>query len=91
MNDPARECLEAVRLGVQFLAEQGGDVEQLKLISVSNLIKGPDYAGPQVWMLIFKSRALIPADDQAAVGAGGEIFVNVDLSARMARLQGYGE
>lgn len=91
MGDPSRECQCAIRLAVDLLSDRGEDLDQYKLISVVNLIKGPDYAGPQKWRLSFKRRALIPQGDQAEVGSGGELFVEVDLTAQASQFRGYGE
>ena len=63
-----------------------------KLIRVENLylpLRG--YLGPHIWHLTFKSRGLIPKDDKEPVGLGSEIFIQVDMNTKKAKLLGYGE
>jgi hypothetical protein len=90
-TDPGKDCQEASSLATTLLTDRGIDLAQYKLISAENLIRGDDYAGPHLWRLTFKLKGLIPATSDAPVGKGGELFVLVDLSARKARLIGYGE
>jgi len=45
----------------------------------------------QVWRVTFKPESLLPHDPETGIiGAGGELFVNVDLAAATATV-GYGE
>lgn len=86
---PDKDCRRALELGVQLLSDSVA-TETYKLISGENLIGSPD-GGPSVWRLTFKPKRLIPATSNERVGAGGELFVKVDLATGQAELLGYGE
>jgi hypothetical protein len=88
--DPADDCREAITLGVARLIEMKIDPTLYKLVNARNLIVNPSFAGPQLWQLTFKLRTLIPKAPDSEVGAGGEAFIEVDLSRRKAELR-YGE
>lgn len=89
--EPARDCHEALSLGIGFLMTKNIDLTQYKLISAENLIKGTDYIRPHIWRLTFKLKRLIPETSEAEIGAGGELFLEVDLATKTARFLGYGE
>jgi hypothetical protein len=89
--DPARECQAAMSLGIALLTTRNMDPTQYKLVLAENVIKGPAYAGPHIWQLTFKLKRLIPETIDSKIGAGGELFVEVDLSTHKAKLLGYGE
>lgn len=86
---PDEDCRRALELGVKLLSDSVA-AETYKLISGENLIASPD-GGPSVWRLTFKPRRLIPAASNERVGAGGELFVKVDLATGQAEISGYGE
>jgi hypothetical protein len=89
---PEKECLEAIGLAKDLLATLKLKPSDYKLIVMKNLVvRGNEYKGPQYWDITFKSRSVIPDKADECVGAGGEIFIDVDLSARKATLRGYGE
>lgn len=87
----SRECEEAIRLGIEFLA--GNEIEPAlyKLIAAENLITGGRFIGPHAWRLTFKLRRLIPDSADVEIGAGGEVFIEVDMITAHARLLGHGE
>ena len=88
----SQECEEAIALAEEFLPAAGVRAEAYKLITAENMsTRGGDYRGPQYWHLTFKLRELIPDDLEVPVGAGGEIFIEVDLTNRKTSLAGYGE
>lgn len=88
----SRECEEAIALAEAMLPTIGANPPDYKLITAQNLSTPAGvYRGPQFWHLSFKLRELIPSTPQAEVGAGGEIFVEVDLTEQRAWLAGYGE
>jgi len=41
--------------------------------------------------LTYKLKSIIPEDDKGMVGAGGEIFIEVNTKKRTAKILGYGE
>lgn len=90
-TDPAIDCKKAILLGIAFLTTGNIDTTQLKLISADNLIKGSAHVGPGLWRLTFKPKRLIPEKTDAEVGAGGEIFIEIDLVLNKAKVIGYGE
>ncbi len=89
-SNPGKECVDAVNLGVQSLIQQAINPENYVLIAAETLHRGPKYEGPKVWHLTFKLKRLIPRDQNGILGAGGEVFVRVDLSTRQTSLK-YGE
>src|SRR5262249_18731443 len=75
------DCLEAIAVGVQVLAAHMPGDGPFKLIGVMNLLKGfGPPSGPSVWELTFKPARLLPQSPAAEVGAGGELFVRIDLT-----------
>lgn len=46
---------------------------------------------PGRWRLTYKPRRLVPGTAEQEIGAGGEVFVEVDLSTGDARVAGRGE
>jgi hypothetical protein len=88
----ARELLAAVALAEAAIRDADRDPADHTLIRAENILIGTDTCpGPRCWRLTFKRRDLIPAQMPAEIGAGGEIFVEVDLAASRARITGYGE
>jgi hypothetical protein len=66
--------------------------DNYKLIKIENLIvKGEKYLGPYIWHLTYKQKNLIHEDENEEIGAGGEVFIEVNLNIRKAKLLGYGE
>lgn len=88
---PAIDCQAAMSLGIALLTTRNMNPTQYKLVLAENVIKGPAYTGPHTWRLTFKLKRLIPETSEVEVGAGGELFVEVDLSTQKAKLLGYGE
>jgi len=87
----SRECEEAIALAEAMLPSVGKNPQDYKLIEAENLRdRAGAYRGPQFWYLTFKARELIPSTP-AEIGFGGEVFVEVDLAERRARVVGYGE
>jgi len=88
----SRECEEAISLAEAMLPTIDIKPEDYKLIEAKNLRDAAGvYRGPQFWHLTFKARYLIPSTPKGMLGAGGEIFVAVDLTERRAWVTGYGE
>ncbi len=87
-TDPSQDCRDAIAIGTKLLMTEFADHVQYKLISAENLI---GTAEPHIWRLTFKLRRLIPKTPGSRIGAGGELFIEVDLSLDQARLCGYGE
>src|SRR3954469_881877 len=87
----AKELDRAVELAERMLMTSGARGTELKLTSAINMMAGREYRGPAYWRLTFKRRDLIPKDAISELGAGGEIFVDVDLDANVAKIAGHGE
>jgi hypothetical protein len=86
-REAVQDCLEALAVSADSLGTSEIDFTQYKLISVENLI----HVGPAVWSLTFKLRKLIPINSHSVLGAGGEIFVQVDVQAKTVNRVNYGE
>jgi hypothetical protein len=86
----AAEVNRAVELAEQAIAARA-PVAAYRLTSAINMMAGAQYRGPAFWRLAFKRRDLIPADASGELGAGGEIFVDVDLATSSAVITGFGE
>jgi hypothetical protein len=87
----AKELGRAVELAEQTVTTSGANLAELQLTSAVNMMSGREYRGPAYWRLTFKRRDLIPKDSTSELGAGGEIFVDVDLGANVAKIAGRGE
>jgi len=88
---PSEECQQAIDIANQFLPTLNLNPADYQLIKVENLVvTGDHYLAPQIWRLTYKLRDLIP-EDGGEIGAGGEVFIQVDISTGVARLQGFGE
>lgn len=86
------ECEEAVALAEAMLPTIGKMPQDYKLVAAGNLRSHAGaYRGPHFWHLTFKLRKLIPSSSEGILGAGGEIFVEVDLAEKRAWVTGYGE
>jgi hypothetical protein len=87
----AKELLRAVELAERTVLASGTALESLKLTRAVNMMAGSEYRGPAYWRVTFKRRDLIPKDAVSEIGAGGEIFVDVDLDGGTAKISGLGE
>jgi hypothetical protein len=74
-------CADVLALAGRLLAADGVDLAGYKLVLVENLIAD---ACVDVWRLTFKPLRLLPADAESMIGAGGELFIEVD--ARHGRI-----
>jgi hypothetical protein len=90
-QDPAEEVLAAIELATAFLPTVAPDPSEYQLVAAARLLgeSGPGRGG--AWRLTFKRRQLIPSEAETEIGAGGEVFVEVDLASQAALLIGYGE
>lgn len=63
------------------------------LVSVQNGVSSSAGAiyNPNLWRLTFKPQELVPSTASVEMGAGGELFIEVDLASSRARLAGKGE
>jgi hypothetical protein len=86
----ATEANRAVELAEKAIAAKT-PVAGYQLTAAINMFAGNEYRGPSFWRLTFKKRDLIPADADSELGAGGQIFVDVDLKANVATITGFGE
>jgi hypothetical protein len=93
-DDPTADCRQALALAgalLPSLPDLPADPSHYKLVVAENVLAGAAHGGPHLWRLTFKLRELLPHNGDSAIGAGVEIFVEVDLAAQRARLAGYGE
>jgi hypothetical protein len=86
----AAEVNRAVELAEKAIAART-PVAAYQLTAAVNMMAGNEYRGPSFWRLTFKRRDLIPADAESELGAGGQIFVDVDLGTGVATITGFGE
>ena len=86
----AIEVNRAVEIAEKAIAAKT-PVAEYQLTSAINMVAGNEYRGPAFWRLTFKRRELIPADADGELGAGGQIFVDVDTKAGAATITGFGE
>lgn len=78
---------EAVSMAVAKLAEVRESPGEYKLVSAQQVVVKGNY----VWRITFKPVRLLPDDPSSQIiGAGGEVFVNVDLKTEEAVVT-YGE
>jgi hypothetical protein len=87
----AQELGRAVELAERTVSASGSALAELKLTNAVSMMAGREYRGPAYWRLTFKRRDLIPKDTASELGAGGEIFVDVDLDTNVAKIAGHGE
>ena len=73
---PELAALErAVELSVAELTRLSLDPADYRVVEVRLLY----HESPTLWRVTFKPVALLPTPERLTVGAGGEVFVNVDL------------
>ena len=78
---------EAVSIAVAKLADVQKSAGEYKLVSAQQVVVKGEY----VWRITFKPVGLLPDDPSSQIiGAGGEVFVNVDLKTKEAVVT-YGE
>ena len=82
------ELRDAVGIAVDAVNEQSRyPADHYTLVSAQRMM----IKGKYVWRVTFKPARLLPKDpSREMIGAGGEIFVNVDLKTRKPELR-YGE
>jgi hypothetical protein len=78
-HSTAKELEQAVALAERVVVAGGAVLDQFKLTSAVSMMASRDYRGPAYWRITFKRRDLVPKDAASELGAGGEIFVDVDL------------
>jgi hypothetical protein len=78
---------EAISIAVARLADVQKSSGEYKLVSAQQVV----VEGKYVWRITFKPVKLLPDDPSSQIiGAGGEIFMNVDLKTKEAAVT-YGE
>jgi hypothetical protein len=84
----ATDFEDAVAIAQAALVEQSRyPADDYTLVSARQL----PIKGQYIWRVTFKPTELLPKDpSKEAIGAGGEIFVNVDLDTRKPEIK-YGE
>jgi hypothetical protein len=88
----SQEVIKVIQIAEKCLLDNQIDLKRYKLIKAENLyINNSKYIGPNKWYVVFKANHLIPEDEKGLLGAGGEIFVEVDLKDDKGKILGYGE
>lgn len=87
-NGMDRDCRRAVTLASRYLSRTRIDPEGYRLVKAELAIGLTDRP---VWMLTFKPASLIPQSMEQVMGAGGELFLRVNLETEEVVLLGYGE
>ena len=91
-SNNSKDIVKVIQIADNCLIDNQIDLEKYKLIKAENLhINNSKYIGPNKWYVVFKLKKLIPKDENGILGAGGEIFVEVNLKDDKAKILGYGE
>lgn len=85
------DCRRAVALAGRFMSRSKIDPPLYRLVKAELAIGQEVSAVQPVWMLTFKLAALIPHSAEQVMGAGGELFLQVNLETEEVVLRGYGE
>lgn len=88
----AGDCARAIQLAEQVLSAGGNEVSRYTLVCAQyTTATTREFAGVMSWRLAFKRRDLLPTGPNEPIGAGGEIFVEINLHDGRAVITGYGE
>lgn len=90
-SDINGDCCRAIALAGRFMSKSKIDPRLYRLVKAELTIGQQGPAAQSVWMLTFKPAALIPQTSEQVMGAGGELFLQVDLATEEVVLRGYGE
>jgi hypothetical protein len=82
---PYEDALQAMRLASAALPDLGRRPNDLRVVSAEQMLGGAGGSTAR-WRIGFKAIDLFPRGGRGKVGAGGELFVEVDLASRDARL-----
>ena len=86
------DCLIAIGLAERELEELDLDDEEYRLIRVENLVQNEKGdRDPDLWLLTYKLENLIPHEPGEIIGAGGEIFIKVNVETEEVEVTGFGE
>ena len=78
---------KAIKLAIDVMNESKEDLNEFDIVKAENLLaKGPD-----VWLITFKLKRIIPKKKGGIIGAGGEVFITAELDINSAKISGYGE
>jgi hypothetical protein len=87
---PGDECRIAIGIAEAFLPKAGVNASDLKLIETKNLlVSGPDCCNPNLWRLTYLDRRLI--DERGLRGKGGQLYIEVNVQTKEAKIRGRGE
>jgi len=87
----AGDCARAIQLAEQVLSAGGNQVSRYTLVFAQyTTATTREFVSAMSWHLAFKRRDLLPAGPYEPIGAGGEIFVEVDLHEGRAVITGHG-
>jgi len=86
MSTTGTELLQAIKIAEEAIVKKNIKLSEHKIIKAENVLK----KSPKFWFITFKKKSLIPAAENQIIGAGGEIFVAVDLSKNTVKIT-YGE
>lgn len=82
------DCRRAVALAGRFISQSNIDPVRYRLVKAELAI---GEKGRPVWMLTFKPASLVPQTSEQVMGAGGELFLRVNLETEDVVMLGYGE
>ncbi|CAN5332002.1 hypothetical protein BH23BAC1_BH23BAC1_17830 [soil metagenome] len=80
-------CEEIVNLTIELLKANQINDDLYQIVSLLHVF----HNGTSIWNVILKNKHLIPDSPDQAIGAGGEIFIEVNLATGKAKITGYGE
>ncbi|MDQ4119902.1 MAG: hypothetical protein M3209_00360 [Acidobacteriota bacterium] len=84
------ECRLAISIAEAFLPKAREKPSDLKLIETKNLlISGSDCCNPHIWRLTFLDKSLI--DEKGLRGKGGQLYIEVNVQTKEAKVLGHGE
>lgn len=90
-NEFDRDYRRAIALADRFLSQSNIDPRLYRLVKAELTTGQEGSASQPVWMLTFKLASLIPQTSEQTMGAGGELFLLVNLATEDVVLRGYGE
>jgi hypothetical protein len=88
LSEVARECLCAISITLEQFCVKDIDLSKYRLVAVESVSTGRE---PSLWRLTLKPCSLLPRSSNARIGAGGELFVQVDTARCAISSVTYGE
>jgi len=89
LDDAGEECQAAIAIAQAFLPTVTKPQEWKLTVAKNLLVDGPDCCNPLIWRLTYRRRTLIT--ETGLRGKGGQLFLEVNVKAKEAKLLGWGE